>query len=215
MDEKTTTRSTDADGRPSGIYTDEEIAPAVADRTGDAGEPRGPDEAFAHVLDIEREGADVILTVELLDGSIESIRLDGPTDARLDGKLRELFHSLGPEAGDKAALRGELVPVVKTDGGVELGDLGIAKRNSEGPRAAGTGVSPSGPVDRIRRIDPTLGFIEALLAGSVAVGLSVPLLVVAALTAIGLSTGAMLGAILAQLCIAAVLVLRSLGAHSA
>lgn len=214
MDEKTTTRSTDADGRPSGIYTDDEIAPALADRTDDEGDPEAHDEGFAHVLDIEREGDAVVLTVEQFDGSIESIRLDGPADARLDGKLRELFHFLGLEAGDEAALRGELVPVVETGDDVELADLGIAAADSTWRRAAGTAPSPSGPVDRLRRIEPTLGFFEALLAGSVAIGLLVPLLLVAVLTAIGVNTGAMLGAILAQFCIAAALVVRSLGADS-
>lgn len=209
MDEKTTTRAADADEHPSGIYTNDEIAPAVADRTVDEGAPGEPDEGFAHVLDIEREDDAVVLTVEPLDGSIESIRLDGPTDARLDGKLRELFHSLGLEPGDEVGVRGELVPIVETDDGVALGDLGIAAGDSEASRAAGTPPSASGPVDRLRRIDPTLGFIEALLAGSVAIGLLVPLLVVAALAAIGVETGSMLGAILAQLCIAAALVLRS------
>lgn len=195
--------------RPAGIYTGDEITAAVRERSPDGDERAESDAEYARVHSLEREDDGVELVVERFDGTIETIHLETPTDARLEGRLRELFHYLSLEEQDGTALRGELVPVVEGADGVELGDLGIDAPGSNGRDGDPGMPTLSGPLGACQRYDPTLGFLEVLLSASAALCLLLPLLLAGTLAMIGLDAGPILGAVVAQFLVAAILVVRS------
>lgn len=196
-------------GESMGIYTGEEIPPALRERSPAGATPGRTSAAYAQVCGIERGTDGIELTVELFDGSTETMRLDAPSDARLEGRLRALFHYLGLEEQDATALQGELVPIVETDDGVELDDLGIDVPSSNRRESDRGPSSLSGILGRVQRLDPTLGFLEALLASSVGISLFLLLFVAGTGAKLGLDTGAIFGTIVAQLLAAVVLVVRS------
>lgn len=192
-----------------GIYTGEGIPAGVEDQLDNEPPGDGDRDGYARVLGIDREREVIDVTVELFDGSVETLRFDAPSDARLQGRLRDLFYYLDLEDHGSDGVYGELLPVKRTSDGVVLGDLGL--ESPESNRRGGE--PPSRPLPgiagQVQPYDSALGFLESLLASSVTLLLLIPLFVAGVVQLFGGDIGAVVPVVAAQFCIATVLVIRS------
>lgn len=191
----------------TGIYVEDEIPRVIDDER--LTDTHAGETEYARLVGMRRAGDDIRIRVELFDGSTESIRFASPVDARLDGDLRELCYFLGLEEQDTAALRGELVPITRTKCGIELGALGLGAPGSNRREPPNTTPELSGVAGRAQRLDPALGFLEGILASSVALVLAVVLVVGGLLALVGVDVDAVLATVGAQLLVGAILLARS------
>jgi hypothetical protein len=101
-----------------GVYTGNEINTAFIDDETTATE----DTDYGHVVGLQRDEGNIVVTVELSDGTLETIEYPMPEDACLDKDLQTLCESLGISAQGVDDIEGEMVLVNRRTGEITLGD---------------------------------------------------------------------------------------------
>lgn len=201
-DRATTKR--DGGNNEAGVHTDEKLYSAVARRSDDRTDSSIE---YAEVVGIENTAESFVFSVQFADGTIESIKRDRPQDARIDGDLRLLYYYFLIDSNGPEQIHGEIVPVRRTASGVTL-ELGVEPPPSNRINSGEPSSDLSGFMGSLQPYTDQMQFSQLLIALVAILFTMIPLLVVAALSAISVGTP-LLPVLLVQLFVAVVLFVRS------
>lgn len=190
-----------ADTTEDAVYTGDEIAEQRSRENTDHSRE------YAQVVGLEHETEQLLLTVRCADGTEVTMELPMAQNGRLPDKTRQLFHHLGADIYEAAELTGATVPVRRTDDTVELAlDGSLPDSNATRPQNTDADAAQDGAAQQFVNEAP---FWSGLLAGVVAIGLAVPLVLSVAFSAVGASTGSIVAAVGVQYLIVGLLLARS------